>query len=89
MRNIGRLFNDYFSMVTAFLASIVAVVMGLKQIIQTYNDFEERLDNLSALTGLAGKDLEWLGENAKKMSTDTLEGGIRVTQSAQQIVDAY
>lgn len=89
MRNIGRLFNDYFSMVTAFLASTLAMVMGLKQIIQTYNDFEERLDNLSALTGLAGKDLEWLGEKAKKMSTDTLEGGIRVTQSAQQIVDAF
>lgn len=89
MRNIGRLFNDYFSMVTAFLASAVAMVMGIKQIIQTYNDFEERLDNLSALTGLAGKDLEWLGETAKKMSTDTLEGGIRVTQSAQQIVDAF
>jgi len=89
MRNIGRMFNDYFSMVTAFLASSVALVMGVKQIIQTYNDFEERLDNLSALTGLAGKDLEWLGETAKKMSTDTLEGGIRVTQSAQQIVDAF
>jgi TP901 family phage tail tape measure protein len=89
MRNIGRMFNDYFSMVTAFLASSVAVVMGVKQIIKTYNDFEERLDNLSALTGLAGKDLEWLGETAKKMSTDTLEGGIRVTQSAQQIVDAF
>ncbi|MDP3641850.1 MAG: phage tail tape measure protein, partial [Bacteroidota bacterium] len=89
MRNIGRLFNDYFSMVTAFLASTVAMVMGIKQIIQTYNDFEERLDNLSALTGLAGKDLEWLGETAKKMSTDTLEGGIRVTQSALQIVDAF
>jgi TP901 family phage tail tape measure protein len=89
MRNIGRMFNDYFSMVTAFLASSVALVMGVKQIVQTYNDFEERLDNLSALTGLAGKDLEWLGETAKKMSTDTLEGGIRVTQSAQQIVDAF
>ena len=89
MRNIGRMFNDYFSMVTAFLASSVALVMGVKQIIQTYNDFEERLDNLSALTGLAGKDLEWLGETAKKMSTDTLEGGIRVTQTAQQIVDAF
>ncbi|MDP3587491.1 MAG: phage tail tape measure protein, partial [Sulfuricurvum sp.] len=89
MRNIGRLFNDYFSMVTAFLASTVAMVMGIKQIIQTYNDFEERLDNLSALTGLAGKDLEWLGETAKKMSIDTLEDGIRVTQSALQIVDAF
>src|SRR5664279_79052 len=89
MRNIGRMFNDYFSMVTAFLASSVALVMGVKQIIQTYNDFEERLDNLSALTGLASKDLEWLGKTAKKMSTDTLEGGIRVTQSAQQIVDAF
>jgi len=64
MRNIGRMFNDYFSMVTAFLASSVALVMGVKQIIQTYNDFEERLDNLSALTGLAGKDLGMAGGNS-------------------------
>jgi len=89
MRNIGRLFNDYFSMVTAFLASTVAMVMGIKQIIQTYNDFEERLDNLSALTGLAGKDLFELGEEAKRLSTSTLESGIRVTQSATDIVDAF
>ncbi|HCY39944.1 MAG TPA: phage tail tape measure protein [Prolixibacteraceae bacterium] len=89
MRNIGRLFNDYFSMVTAFLASTVAMVMGIKQIIQTYNDFEERLDNLSALTGLAGKDLFELGEEAKRLSTSTLEAGIRVTQSATDIVDAF
>jgi TP901 family phage tail tape measure protein len=89
MRNIGRLFNDYFSMVTAFLASTVAMVMGIKQIIQTYNDFEERLDNLSALTGLAGKDLSDLGEEAKRLSTSTLEAGIRVTQSATEIVDAF
>lgn len=89
MRNIGRLFNDYFSMVTAFLASAVAVVMGVKQIVASFNDFEERLDNLSALTGLAGKDLSDLGETAKQLSTTTLESGIRVTQSAIEIVDAF
>ena len=89
MRNIGRLFNDYFSMVTAFAASAVAMVMGVKQIIASFNDFEERLDNLSALTGLAGKDLTDLGETAKQLSTTTLESGIRVTQSAIEIVDAF
>lgn len=89
MRNIGRAFNDYFSMVVAFGASLLAAISGLKQIISTANLFEERLDNLSALTGLAGDDLEYLGEQAKKLSKTTLESGIRVTQSATDIVDAF
>jgi hypothetical protein len=56
---------------------------------QSFNDFDERLDNLSALTGLAGEDLTALGETAKKLSTTTLESGVRVTQSATEIVDAF
>lgn len=33
--------------------------------------------------------MDWLADQAKKMSTETLEGGIRITQSADMIVDAF
>jgi len=81
--------NKYFGLITAGIASFTGVVMGFKTLVKTFNDYEERVDNLSALTGLAGKSLDWLSQKAKDLSTATLEGGIRVTQGAQQIVDAF
>jgi len=89
MKGMADGFNRYMGMITAFAASATGLVIGFKQIIQTFNDYEERVDNLSALTGLAGENLEWLSNKAKELSTSTLEGGIRVTQSAQEIIDAF
>ncbi len=89
MKGMAEGFNRYFAMVTAAAASLTGLVVGFKQVIKTFNDYEERVDNLSALTGLAGDNLEWLSQKAKDLSTSTLEGGIRVTQSAQEIIDAF
>jgi TP901 family phage tail tape measure protein len=89
MSRIADGFNRYLGMVTAFAASATGLILSFKQIVQTFNDYEERVDNLSALTGLAGENLEWLSNKAKELSTATLEGGIRVTQSAQDIIDAF
>ena len=89
LARIGDSFNRYFSMIQAGTAAVVGLVLGFKALVKVYNDFEERVSNLSALTGLTGKNLEWLSEKAKELSTSTLEGGIRVTQNAQEIVDAF
>lgn len=89
MKGMAEGFNRYMGMITAFAASATGLVIGFKQIIQTFNDYEERISNLSAITGLAGDDLEWLSNKAKELSTSTLDGGIRITQSAQDIVDAF
>ncbi len=89
MQGMADGFNKYFGLITAFVASFTGVVLGVKSIVKSFNDFEERVDNLSALTGLAGSSLDWLTQKAKDLSTATLEGGIRVTQGAQQIIDAF
>jgi len=89
LAKMGDSFNRYFSMLQAGAAALVGLVLGFKALVKVYNDFEERVSNLSALTGLTGKNLEWLSEKAKELSTSTLEGGIRVTQNAQEIVDAF
>lgn len=89
LRSMADGLNRYFALITAGVASITGVVMGFKTLVKTFNDFEERVGNLSALTGLAGKSLEWLSQKAKELSTSTIEGGIRVRQSAQDIIDAY
>lgn len=82
-------FNNYFGLVTAGIASLTGVVMGFRKTIDVANEFEERVDNLSALTGLAGKELDWLSEKAKESSVSQVEGGVRIKQSASDIVDAY
>lgn len=79
---MGDAFNRYFAMVTAVVASLTGLIMGFKALVKTFNDYEERVDNLSALTGLAGTSLDWLSQKAKDLSTATIEGGIRVTQGA-------
>ena len=89
MASIGDSFNRYQALAMGVIATLAATVMGFKALVKSFNDYEERVDNLSALTGLAGDSLEWLSKRAKELSVSTLEGGIRVKQSAQDIVDAY
>jgi len=89
MARIGDAFNRYYSMIQAATVAVVGLVLGFKSLVKVFNDYEERLDNLSALTGLAGKRLQWLSERAKELSVSMIAGGVVVKQSAQDIVDAF
>jgi TP901 family phage tail tape measure protein len=82
-------FNKYFALGASLVATFTGVIFSVKQAIEEFNNFEERVDNLSALTGLAGEALDWLSDRAKALSTATLESGIRVKQSATEIIDAF
>jgi TP901 family phage tail tape measure protein len=82
-------FNKYFGMATALVATFTGVIFGFKKSIDEFNQFEKKVDNLSALTGLTGENLEYLTEQARNLSTETIQGNIRITKSADAIVDAY
>lgn len=90
--NIGGIaegFNKYFGMFTAAAASIGGLVLGFKSAVDAANQFEDKLANLSALTGLTGNDLKFMSDAAKELSTSTLDGGIKITKSADEILDAF
>ena len=90
--SIGKMadnFNRYFGLLSMWAATFAGVFIGFRKLIDMANNFEERVDNLSALTGLMGKELDWLSKKAKETSIDTVEGNIRIKQSADAIVDAY
>ena len=89
IQKIGDGFNRYFGIIAAGAASLVGVINSFRKTAEAANLFEERLDNLSALTGLTGRELEWLGEKAKETSVSMTESGVRIKQSANDIVDAY
>lgn len=61
----------------------------LRKSIYSFNAFQKGVKGLSSLTGLTGNDLNYLSDQAKELSTSTLEGGIIIQQSATEIVDAY
>jgi TP901 family phage tail tape measure protein len=89
MAKLADGFNKYFGMATALVASVTGMMLGFRKAAEEADNFEKRLDVLSSLTGLEGKELEYLGEEAKKMSVAVIEGNIRITESADKIVDAY
>lgn len=98
LRGTTSAWGKMTKMAKGFLPAIgaTAIVAGLGRVIRKMNDaakaadnFEERLDNLSALTGLEGRALEELGETAKQTSAKITKGGVRIKQSADDIVDAY
>ena len=82
-------FNKYFTVVTAGLASITGLVLGLRSTVTKFNEFEEEVANLSALTGLAGDDLDWLSDKAKELSTSITDGGVKIRSGADEIVTAF
>ncbi|MCF6356539.1 MAG: phage tail tape measure protein [Draconibacterium sp.] len=81
--------NKYMSGAMAVTAALMGIIMGLRKAAKAAMDFEERLDNLSALTGLEGRQLQWLGDTAKETSVSITETGVRIKQSATDIIDAY
>lgn len=81
--------NRYWSIISGVALTFVGVKSTLDDASKSFGDFEERVDNLSSLTSLAGENLEWLQKQAKDLSVSTLEGGIKVKQGAQDIIDAF
>jgi TP901 family phage tail tape measure protein len=89
---LGRIadgFNKYLGVGMSFIAGIAGVSLTIKGAIQGFNDYEERVANLSSLTGLVGEDLKWLSQQARELGTATLDGGVLVTNGSQAIVDAF
>lgn len=82
-------FNKYFGMITAGIAAFAGVTFGIKKAVNASNEFESSLANLSALTGLQGNQLKYLEKQAIEMSESVVEGGVRITKSSKDIVDAF
>ena len=81
--------SKYIGIIGAATAGIMGIVFGVKKATDAFIEFEDRMANLSSLTGLTGEDLNWLGDQAKKLSVTTLENGVKITKSATDIVDAF
>lgn len=82
-------FNKYAAVVTAGIAAITGVTLKLNQLREKRNQREEAKADVKALTGLDNDSVNWLEQEAKRLSTTMDESGIRIRQSATEILDAY
>lgn len=83
------IFNKYAAVVTAGIAAITGVTLKLNQLREKRNQREEAKADVKALTGLDDNSVNWLEREAKRLSTAMDESGIRIRQSATEILDAY
>lgn len=81
--------NKVIGSIAMVTAAVSGIGFALSRAKDAANEYEESIGNLSALTGLQGKDLDWLSEKAKTTSVSVTKDGIRIRQSAKEIADAY
>ena len=82
-------FNKYAAIAAAGIAAITGVTLKLNQLREKRDQRESGKADLQALTGLNVDDISWLEQEAVKLSTTISESGIRITQSATEILEAY
>lgn len=72
---------------------LVAAAGGLSfQVDRLRRDRDRREDvkaDVQALTGLSEENIEWLERQAVRLSTTVTESGVRIRQSATEILEAY
>ncbi len=82
-------FNRYAGVFASVAASVTGVTLAIGQMNSKAREKEESAANLKALTGLDDESIGWLTGEAERLSMTMTESGLRVRQSAQEILDAY
>ncbi len=73
----------------AVVGALTGVVLKLNSFRNLLNEREEAKANVKALTGLDDDSIEWMEQKAVELSTTMDESGLRIRQSASEIMEAY
>lgn len=90
--SVGKLvdgFNRFGGVIVTIIGFLTGVTLALRSFRDERNRLEESQAGLKALTGLDDDSIAWLTRQAKQLSTTMTEEGLRVRQSASEILDAY
>lgn len=86
-------FNNGFSKWGGLLATGAATITGMSMALNTLRNNRDAKESsqaeLKALTGLDDSSIQWLTEQAEKLSTTMDESGLRIRQSSDEILQAY
>lgn len=82
-------FNRFGGVILSVIGFLTGFTLALRAIRDERNKLEESQAGLKALTGLDDDSIDWLTEQAKTLSTTMTKEGLRVRQSATEILDAF
>lgn len=84
-----EMFNKYAAVVTTAVAIVTGLTLKLNQLRDKRNEREDAKADVEALTGLSQDSINWLEQQAIRLSTQMTDSGVRIRQSATEILDAY
>lgn len=82
-------FNRFGGVILSVIGFLTGFTLALRAIRDERNKLEESQTGLKALTGLDDDSIAWLTGQAKTLSTTMTKEGLRVRQSAAEILDAF
>lgn len=86
-------FNNGLSKWGGLLATGAATITGVSMALNTLRNNRDAKESsqaeLKALTGLDDSSIQWLTEQAERLSTAMDESGLRIRQSSDEILQAY
>ena len=82
-------FNRFGGVILSVIGFLTGLTLALRAIRDERNKLEESQAGLKALTGLDDDSIAWLTGQAKTLSTTMTKEGLRVRQSAAEILDAF
>lgn len=82
-------FNRFGGVILSVIGFLTGFTIALRAIRDERNKLEESQAGLKALTGLDDDSIAWLTGQAKTLSTTMTKEGLRVRQSAAEILDAF
>ena len=82
-------FNRFGGVILSVIGFLTGFTLALRAIRDERNKLEESQAGLKALTGLDDDSIAWLTGQAKTLSTTMTKEGLRVRQSAAEILDAF
>ena len=82
-------FNRFGGVILSVIGFLTGFTLALRAIRDERNKLEESQAGLKALSGLDDDSISWLTEQAKTLSTTMTKEGLRVRQSAAEILDAF
>ena len=89
VRGMVDWFNQFGGAIVAAIGFLTGVTLALRKFREERNKLETAQASLKALTGLDDDSISWLTEQAKTLSTTMTKEGLRVRQSAAEILDAF
>lgn len=82
-------FNNYVMTIQTAINAVSQLVGKLGDFRKLNREQEESKANVKALTGLDNDSIDWLEAQAEELSTTMDDAGLRIRQSAAEIMQAY